>query len=324
LSELGRLRLARVIVDQGWPVARAAERFQVSRATAQRWATRYRDQGVAGMADRSSRPHHRPQRTPAPLVRKIVHLRWTQRLGPAQIASQVGLAPSTVHAVLVRCRISRLAHLDRATGQPIRRYEHSQPGALVHIDVKKLGTIPAGGGHRFLGRAAGKRNRWADRSSGQRSRHHDPLIGHGFIHAAVDDHSRLAYAEIHHDETSQTAAGFLVRAQAWFADHGVVIQRVLTDNGSCYRSHLWAQTCRQLAITYQRTRPYRPQTNGKVERFNRTLLDGWAYRRPYASEAARRAAFPPWLHWYNHHRPHTALGRRPPISRCTNLPEPYT
>jgi hypothetical protein len=324
LSELGRLRLARVIVDQGWPAARAAERFQVSRPTAQRWATRYRDQGPAGMTDRSSRPHHSPRRTPAPVVRKIVHLRWTQRLGPAQIAPQVGLAPSTVHAILVRCRSSRLQTLDRATGQPIRRYEHAHPGSLVHIDVKKLGNIPAGGGHRFLGRAAGKTNRQADRSSGQTSRHHHPLTGHGFIHAAVDDHSRLAYAEIHPDERRETAAGFLTRAHAWFADHGVIIQRVLTDNGGCYRSHLWRDTCRDLRIIHTRTRPYRPQTNGKVERFNRTLLEGWAYRRLYRSQAARRAAFGPWLHWYNHHRPHSALGGPPPITRCTNLPEPYS
>jgi transposase InsO family protein len=324
LSELGRLRLARVIVEQGWPVARAAERFQVSRPTAARWAGRYREDGPAGMVDRSSRPHHSPRRTPAPLIRTIVHLRWTQRLGPAQIAPRVGLAASTVHAVLVRCRLSRLRDLDRATGQPVRRYEHDRPGALVHLDVKKLGNIPAGGGHRFLGRATGTRNHQADRSSGQVSRHRNPLIGHGFIHAAVDDHSRLAYAEIHGDETRQTAAGFLHRAQAWFAQRGVLIQRVLTDNGACYRSHLWTQTCQQLGITATRTRPYRPQTNGKVERFNRTLLEGWAYRRLYASEAARRAAFAPWLHWYNHHRPHSALAGRPPITRCTNLPEPYS
>ena len=315
LSELGRLRLARAIVDHGWSEARAAERFQVSRPTAHRWATRYRGQGVAGMADRSSRPHHSPGRTPAPVVRKIVHLRWTQRLGPAQIAPQVGLAPSTVYAVLVRCRSSRLRDLDRASGQPVRRYEHDHPGDLVHIDVKKLGNIPAGGGHRFLGRAAGGRNRQADRSSGHHSRYRNPLQGHGFIHAAVDDHSRLAYAEIHPDETSQTAAGFLTRAQAWFATRGVHIQRVLTDNGSCYRSQLWHQVCQQLAITHKRTRPYRPQTNGKVERFNRTLVEGWAYRRLYQSEQARRAAFAPWLHWYNHHRPHSALGGHPPISR---------
>ena len=324
LSELGRLRLARVIVEQGWPVARAAERFQVSRTTAQRWAARYRDQGVAGMADRSSRPHHSPGRTPTPLVRKVVHLRWKHRLGPAQIAPQVGLAASTVHGILVRCRISRLASLDRVTGQPIRRYEHAHPGQLVHIDIKKLGNLPAGGGHRFLGRAVGGHNSQADRSSGQLDRHRYPLIGHGFIHAAVDDHSRLAYAEIHPDETSQTAAGFLARAHAWFHARGVTLQRVLTDNGGCYRSHLGAQTCQQLGITAKRTRPYRPQTNGKVERFHRTVLDGWAYRRLYASEAARRAAFGPWLHWYNHHRPHSAHGGRPPITRCTNLPEPYT
>jgi transposase InsO family protein len=323
LSELGRLRLARAIVDQGWPVARAAERFQVSRPTAHRWATRYRDQGPAGMADRSSRPHHSPRRTPAPVVRQVVHLRWTQRLGPAQIAPQVGLAPSTVHAVLVRCRISRLAQLDRATGQPIRRYEHPQPGDLVHVDTKKLGNIPAGGGHRFLGRATGGRNRQADRSSRQRSRYRNALTGHGFVHAAVDDHSRLAYAEILPDERRQAAVGFLHRAQAWFADRGVVIQRVLTDNGSCYRSQAWRDACQQLGIIHQRTRPYRPQTNGKVERFNRTLVEGWAYRRLYPTEGARRAAFAPWLHWYNHHRPHAALDRRPPISRCTNLPEPY-
>ena len=220
LSELGRLRLARCVVEQGWPVARAAERFQVSRTTAHRWAQRYREQGPAGMADRSSRPHHSPRRTPAPVVRQIVHLRWTQRLGPAQIAARVGLAASTVHGILVRCRISRLRHLDRATGQPIRRYEHPHPGALVHIDIKQLGNIPAGGGHRFLGRAAGKPTSQADRSSGQRRRHRHPLIGHGFIHAAVDDHSRLAYAEIHPDQTSHTAAGFLLGAQAWFVDRG--------------------------------------------------------------------------------------------------------
>jgi transposase InsO family protein len=156
------------------------------------------------------------------------------------------------------------------------------------------------------------------------SRHRNPLHGHGFIHAAVDDHSRLAYAEILADETSQTAAAFLTRAHAWFAARGTSIQRVLTDNGSCYRSHRWRTTCQQLGITPKRTRPYRPQTNGKVERFNRNLLDGWAYRRLYTSESARRAAFPGWLHWYNYHRPHTALGGHPPITRCTNVPGQYT
>jgi transposase InsO family protein len=327
LTELGRLRLARCIVDQGWPAARAAERFQVSRPTACRWATRYRDQGPAGMRDRSSRPHHSPNRTPAPLVRRIVQLRWKQRLGPAQIAPGVGLAASTVHRVLVRCRISHLADVDRATGQlvrePVRRYEHPQPGALLHVDIKKLGNIPAGGGHRLLGRAAGKRNAQQDRSSGQ-VRRRRPLHGHGFIHAAVDDHSRLAYAEIHADEQGTTAAGFLERAAAWYAARGIGVQRVLTDNGSCYCSHTWRDACQRLGISQRRTRPYRPQTNGKAERFNRTLLAEWAYRRLYTSESTRRQAFTPWLHWYNHHRPHTALGGLPPITRCTNVPGQYS
>jgi transposase InsO family protein len=318
LTELGRLRLARVIVDQGWPTARAAERFQLSRPTAHRWATRYRDRGRPGWRIGPAAPT---------TARTGPRRRWSVRSstcagtnGWAGPDRPPGRARSLHRAwILVRCRISRLAHLDRATGQPIRRYEHPHPGDLVHIDIKKLGNIPAGGGHRFLGRAAGGRNRQADRSSGRRSRHHHPLTGHGFIHAAVDDHSRLAYAEIHPDETSQTAAGFLHRTHGWFQARGITIQRVLTDNGGCYRSQAW----QQLAITPKRTRPYRPQTNGKVERFNRTLVEGWAYRRLYPTEAARRAAFAPWLHWYNQHRPHTALGRRPPISRCTNLPEPY-
>jgi hypothetical protein len=165
--------------------------------------------------------------------RRIVHLGWTQRLGPVQIAARVGLAAKTVHAVLVRCRISRLRDLDRASGQPIRRDEHAQPGSLVHVDAKKLGNIPAGGGHRFLGRAAGGRNRQVDRSSGPISRYRNPLHGHGYLHAAVADHSRLADAEIHPDETRETAAGFLHRAHAWFAEPGITIQRVLTDNGGC-------------------------------------------------------------------------------------------
>jgi transposase InsO family protein len=197
------------------------------------------------------------------VVRKLVHLRCNQRLGPAQIASQVGPAPSTVHAVLVRCRISRLAHLDRATGRPIRRYERDHPGDLVHVDVNKLGNIPAGGGHWFLGRAAGGRNRQGDHTSGHHNRYRNALTGQGVIHAAVDDHSRPAYAEIHLDERRETAAAFLTRAHAWFAHRGVVIQRVLTDNGSCYRSHRWRDGCQQLGIIHQRTRPYRPQPTAR-------------------------------------------------------------
>jgi transposase InsO family protein len=206
----------------------------------------------------------------------------------------------------------------------VRRYEHDHPGAMVHIDVKKLGNIPAGGGHRFLGRAAGTRNSQADHSSGRVNRHYQPLRGHAFVHAAVDDHSRLAYAEIHDDELGVTATAVLRRAVAWFADRGVTTRRVLTDNGGCYRSRDWASTCAELGITPKRTRPYRPQTNGKVERFNRTMTSEWAFAQLFISEDARRAAFPAWLHTYNHHRPHTGIGGHPPISRLTNVPGQYS
>jgi len=318
LSELGRLRLARCVVDEGWSVARAAERFQVARTTATRWADRYRAEGAAGMRDRSSRPHRSPRRTPAPVVRKIVHHRTKKRLGPVQIAPLVGVAPSTVHRVLVRCHLNRLAWLDRATGNPVR-YEYATPGGLVHVDVKKLGNIPAGGGWRKLGRTAGNRNSQADRSTGRVSRHRNPLHGHAYIHSALDDHSRLTYSEIHDDETRETAAAFWIRAVAWFAEQGITVERVLTDNGGCYRSFLWRDAVAATGARHLRTRPYRPQTNGKVERFHRTMLNEWAYARLYTSDHARRAALPAWLHRYNHHRPHTALDGSSPISRCPNV-----
>jgi hypothetical protein len=277
------------------------------------------------MGDASSRPRHSPNRTPQPVVRKIVHVRWKQRLGPVQIAGQVGVAPSTVHKVLVRCQINRLSAIDRVTGEAIRRYEHDHPGSLIHVDVKKLGNVPDGGGWRYVGQARGRQNRKLTAyRTGQRSQaHHHPLIGTAFIHTVLDDHSRVAYAEIHNDETSQTAAAVLRNAVAWFAGRGVTVQRVLSDNGSCYRSHLWRDTCTELGITPKRTRPYRPQTNGKLERFHRTLADGWAFRKFYSSESARRAALPAWLHEYNHHRPHTAIGQSAPMSRLTNVPDQY-
>jgi transposase InsO family protein len=323
LTPRQRLRLARLIVEDGWPVARAAEWFQVSWPTAKRWADRYRLAGPAGMTDRSSRPHCSPHRTPPPLVRKIAHLRCKGRLGPVAIAAQVGLAASTVHAVLVRCRINRLSLLDRRTGEPVVRYERDRPGELVHVDVKKLGNIPTGGGWRIVGRAQGRRNKSADGGKG-RSRHHDVLMGHAYVHTAVDDHTRLASTEVHDDETAATAIGFWRRAVAWYAARGVTIERVLSDNGACYRSRAWRQTCTALGVTPKFTRPYRPQTNGKAERFNRTLINEWAFVRAYPSEAARRAALPAFLHTYNHHRPHTALAGQPPISRLTNLPGQYT
>ena len=243
-------------------------------------------------------------------------------MGPVQIAFRLGLAASTVHAVLVRCGINRLRYIDRVTGEPIRRYEHPHAGSMIHVDVTKFGNIPDGGGHRFLGRQAGGKNRSATPDK-PRNAHHNPQMGTAFVHTVVDDHSRVAYAEIHGDEKSVTAIGVLQRAVAWFADRDVIVERVLSDNGSCYRSHAWADACAALDITPKRTRPYRPQTNGKIERFHRTLNDGWAYAQFYGSEAARRAALPGWIHQYNHHRPHTAIRNQPPISRLTNVPGQY-
>src|SRR3712207_326303 len=258
------------------------------------------------MQDHSSRPHSCPRRTPRPVVRRIVHLRWKKRLGPVAIADRLGLAASTVHAVLVRCRLNRLSHVDRATGEPIRRYEHDHPGSLLHVDVKKLGNIPDGGGWRYTGRQQGHRNRAATADK-TRNKHRDPVMGTAFVHTVLDDHSRVAYDEIHDDETAATAIGVLRRAVSWFADRGVTVERVLSDNGSAYRSHAWRHACADLAVTAKFTRPRRPQTNGKIERFHRTMSDGWAYSKHYASESARRAALPSWLHFYNHHRPHTAI-----------------
>ena len=323
LTPRARLKLARLIVEDGWPVARAAERFQVSWPTAKRWADRYRQLGAAGMQDRSSRPHRQPTRTPQPLVRKIVHVRWKRRVGPVEIAGILGVPASTVHAVLRRCGISRLSAVDRATGEPVRRYEHPHPGSLLHADVKKLGNVPDGGGWRKVGRAQGRRNRTATPAS-KRGKDGGKNYGHAYVHTVVDDHSRVAYAEIHNDEQATTAVGVLRRAVLWFAARGVVTERVLTDNGSCYRSHLWRQQCADLDISHKRTRPYRPQTNGKVERFHRTMTAGWAFRRLYLSESSRRRALPAWLHEYNHHRNHSAIGKVPPISRLTNLPGQYS
>jgi transposase InsO family protein len=320
LTETGRLRLARCVVEDGWPVRRAAERFQVSHTTARRWAERYREQGADGMGDRSSRPHHSPRRTPCRTERRIIGLRVSARLGPARIAGRLGLNPSTVHQVLTRYGCPRLAHLDRASGVPVRRYEWPAPGDLVHVDVKKLGNIPDGGGWRALGRAAGNRNSQAHRDrSRRRTAHGRPSLGYGYLHTALDDHSRLAYTEILTDERKETAAAFLHRAHAWYTAAGITIERVLSDNGSCYVSKTWAQACADLGITHKRTRPRRPQTNGKAERFHRTLADEWAYARAYTTETQRRAALDPWLHTYNHHRGHTALGGHPPASRVTNL-----
>ena len=312
LTPTGRLRLARCVVEDGWPLRRAADRFGVSVTTAQRWAGRYRAHGKAGMSDYSSAPKHSPRRLCQRTERRIMGLRVSRRWGPARIAYRLGLNPATVHKVLTRFGAPPLAWTDPATGARLRakpkaqRYEHAAPGDLIHVDVKKLGRIPDGGGHRVHGRAKGVRIKKTAKP------------GTAFIHNAVDDHSRLAYCEILTDERKETASAFWARACAYFASCGITVKRVLTDNGSAYRSAAFAAAL-GAEIKHKRTRPYRPQTNGKVERFNRTLEQEWAYARPYRSEAERVAAFPDFLHTYNHHRGHTALKGASPADRVPNL-----
>lgn len=307
LTPVGRLRLCQMIED-GWTVAAAAESMRISRQTAHKWWRRYQEAGSAGLVDRSSRPRRFPTKTPAKVERRAVELRRRHQLGPARLADRAGLPASTLHRVFQRHGVSRLADLSRQPGRRIRRIETTHPGELVHLDVKKQAKIPKGGGWRVNGKAGAKRNGRAGR----------PRLGYAFIHSAIDAHSRLAYSEIHPDEKAATAVGFWLRAKAFFASYGIAVERVLTDNGSCYRAAAFDRVLIDAGIKHKRTRPYRPQTNGKVERFNRTLLNEWAYARPYRSEAARTRALASWLHIYNHHRHHTAIGG-PPVSRVNNL-----
>jgi transposase InsO family protein len=312
LTPIGRLTLC-LRIEGGRPVAHVAPEMGISRATGYKWWKRFREEGLEGLADRSSRPHRCPHRSAPELENQIRELRSELKLGPARIGYRLGVAPSTVHRVLVRLGLNRLAWMDRPTGRIIRRYERERPGELVHVDIKKLGKIPDGGGWRVLGRQAGIRNN---------DGHGPRRVGYGYIHAAVDDHSRLAYSEILSDERKETAAGFWQRARDWYLERGVVVEEVLTDNGACYRSRLFDEVLGQ--VKHRKTKPYRPQTNGKVERFNRTMLEEWAYLKPYGSEAERREAFDHFLHLYNHHRSHSALGGKPPISRVNNLAGYYS
>ncbi|MFD0070634.1 IS481 family transposase [Streptomyces sp. NPDC127574] len=305
----------RILVDRvrsGRPIAHVAKEMGISRPTAYKWVRRWRAEGEAGLYDRSSRPYATPLRTPPAREEEVCELRRSRKLGPARIGPMLGMPASTVHRVLVRHGLNRLAFMDRPTGQVIRRYERDQPGELVHVDVKKLGRIPDGGGHRVLGRQAGRTTRKS--------------MGFDYVHSAVDDHTRLAYSEIHADEKAATCADFLRRAAAFFSTLGITrIERVLTDNAWSYRkSFAWRQALDELGATGKLTRPYRPQTNGKVERFNRTLLDEWAYLRPYTSNSERSSALTDFLHTYNHHRCHTALAGKPPISRANNASGQYT
>jgi transposase InsO family protein len=316
LTPAGRLLLCQRIAA-GRPVAHLAAEMGISRTCAYRWWRRYQQTGQAGLVDRPSTAHTHPRRVPAAVQAQIARLRRTRKLGPARIAPLVGRAASTVHRVLVRLGLNRLAWMDRPTGRLIRRYERARPGELVHVDVKKLGRLRHGGGHRVHGRDS-VQHRSAPRRGGRR-------VGYDYVHAAVDDHSRLAYAEVLADERGDTCAGFLRRAGQFFAGHGVSVERVLTDNAFAYRHSAQVRAAvAELGAVQRFTRPYRPQTNGKVERFNRTLLAEWAYLRPYVTNQERTAALATWLHLYNHHRAHTALGGHPPITRIDNPAGQYS
>jgi transposase InsO family protein len=302
LTTRGRLILVERIAS-GRPVAHVAAEMGISRRTADKWWRRWLEEGEAGLEDRSSRPRHCPHQTPARLERRIITLRRRRKLGPARIAGIVGLPTSTVHRVLSRHGLNRLAWMDRPSGQVIRRIHTDRPGELVHIDVKKLGRIPPGGGWRVHGRA--------------KAEHHSKnRVGYDFIHSAIDAHTRLAFSEVLSDEKGPTCADFFERAQTFFAIHGIEIEAVLTDNAKNYLGKDF--TAALGTIEHRKIRPRRPQTNGKVERLNRTLLDEWAYVRIYTSNGQRTRALDRWLHTYNHHRGHTALGGRPPIE-ATNL-----
>ena len=315
LTPAGRLIMVQRI-QSGRAVAHVAAEMGISRTAAWRWWRRFREHGPAGLVDRSSVAHSHPRRTAACVETRVRIMRHLTRRGPMFIAGKLGLQASTVGRVLRRHEVPLLRELDPVTGTVIRatrrsakRYEHDHPGSLIHVDVKKLGRIPDGGGWRLHGR-------------GERPNRHRGA-GYDYVHTVIDDHSRVAYAEIHDDETAHTATAVLARAVKWFNARGVTVERVLSDNGGAYRSHLWRDTCTELGITHKRTRPYRPQTNGKIERFHRTLADGWAYARCYTSEAERRGELDGWLHYYNHHRPHTACGNQPPFSRLTNVSGQY-
>jgi transposase InsO family protein len=312
-----RLLIARVI-GQGRPVAHVVKELGCSRATGYKWLARWRAEGDAGLVDRPSIAHRLPHKTAAAVEAQICTLRAERKLGPARIAPLLGMAASTVHAVLTRHGLHRLAWLDRPTGEPIRRYERDRPGELVHVDVKKLGRLRDGGGWRVHGLDSPQRARAsADQAAGRR-------VGYDYIHAAVDDHTRLAYAEIHNDEKTETCAGFLRRAAAWFATHDIAVERVMTDNALAYRrGRAWHAALAEIGAQPRFTRRYRPQTNGKAERFNRTMAEEWAYQRPYTSNQDRADALPTWLHTYNYHRSHTSLAGQPPISRVNNGPGSY-
>jgi transposase InsO family protein len=301
LTVFGRLELVHRVLELGSSIACAAAQLGVSRQTGSKWVARYRACGEAGLADRSSRPLRRRPRVGAVALRRIVAARFRLRMGAHQIAWKLGLCRSTVCAVLARLGLSRLRDLEPPVEAAVR-YQHEHPGDLIHLDTKKLGRIGAGGGKRFGGPARRRRARG---------------IGWSVVFVAVDDASRLAYVEELANEHGTTAAGFVLRALAFYGAHGITVQRLLTDNGSCFRSKALRQVLADTEVKHSFTRPYRPQTNGKAEAFVKLLANSWAYVRRYESGAERSAALPGFVYRYNHYRPHGGLDGATPISRLT-------
>ena len=300
-------------IERGWSVTEAAEAAGVTARTARRWLARWRAEGAQGLLDRSSAPKRIPHKTPPERVAEIIRLRRLRMTG-AQIALALQMALSTVSAVLKRVGLGKRSRLQPP--EPPNRYERRRAGELIHIDVKKLGRILKPG-HRVTGDRRGQ-------AKTHRNGKPVSLAGWEFVHVAIDDHSRLAYAEVLTDEKGPTAVGFLQRALEFYAGYGIRVKRVMTDNGGAYRSHAHAGACRQLALKHLRTQPYRPRTNGKAERFIQTLLREWAYGRVFQTSAHRTTALEPWLTHYNFKRPHGALSHKPPGSRLTNAPGNYS
>jgi transposase InsO family protein len=319
LSLNKRRQLCRRVIDEQWTVTKAAAAAEVSVRCARKWVARYRAEGEFGLVDRSSAPSRVANRTPEDRVQAIAALRRLRFTGP-EIAELFGMALSTVSGILTRIGMGKLGRLGL---EPTNRYERARPGELVHIDVKKLGRIEGGAGKRVRGGTHSHHNRtFVDRHGKRRN-----TVGWEFVHIAIDDCTRLAYAEVLADEKATTAIAFLGRALAFFKRYGIKVERLLTDNGSAYRSTVHAIACRVLGIRHSRTRPYRPQTNGKAERFIRTLLGGWAYGAIYRTSSERTAALDGWLWHYNHQRRHSALGHKPPTARLaerTNLIGTYS
>jgi transposase InsO family protein len=318
LSLNKRRQLCERVVQEAWTLTKAAEAAEVSVRCARKWVGRYRLEGEQGLLDRSSAPRSIPHRTSEERIDAIAALRRLRFTGP-EIAEVLGMALSTVSGVLTRIGMGKLGRLGL---EPAQRYERANPGELIHIDVKKLGRIQGGAGRRITGNRRNKPTRRIDLEGKQRH-----TVGWEFVHIAVDDCTRLAYAEVLADEKASTAVGFLRRARAFYHRHGIEVQELLTDNGGAYISVVHAVACRALGIRHLRTRPRRPQTNGKAERFIRTMLGGWAYGAIYRSSSERTAALDGWLWHYNHERRHSALGHQPPITRLnkrrTNLPGTY-